>query len=387
MNRPESRKAPSDSPRLLIVHASSDLYGSSRACLTVAEAAVEAGFTTEVLIPDQGPLASELERVGAGIRILDTLVLRRADLRGTGIAHAPRAWLSSARHLWQFSRKHRYDIVHSNCAPTLGGALLARWWGVPHIWHIHELMTNEPLVRGFFSVVLRTADALLATSQAVADQFKSESLRRKTRVAHPGAVVPHNLTTSKPMKREVPVITCVGRLNAGKGQSVLIEAVKILHDGGYPVRLDLVGDVFGNEDQFRDLLVQRVSDLGLDSSVRFLGERRDALELIGDSDVFVLPSTSPEPFGIVVVEAMALGRPVIATRGGGPSEIITNTHDGLLVDPNNPAQIATAVKSLMNHPELVLELTINAADRGRELTPDQLRRTVVTIYRELLASD
>jgi glycosyltransferase involved in cell wall biosynthesis len=320
-----------------------------------------------------------LEDVGATTHVFDPLVLRRSDLRGRRILTTPVRWAHASIRLHAFSRSHRFDLVHSNCATTIGGAYLARRWRVPHVWHVHELF--EGASGRLFERLLRRADLIVAASAAVAQQ-----LPRRCVVAWTGADVPAGIPTSTPLTRTPPVLICVGRLNAWKGQDDLLRAAALLRDRGVRVEVEIVGEVFAREHQFRERLVALTRELGLEDRVRLLGERRDALELVARADIAVVPSAAPEPFGMVVVEAMALGRPVVATDAGGPREIVTHGVDGLLVPPRDPTALAAAIEQRVADPQAARALGAAAHVTARRFTSSALATRVLETHRELLAA-
>jgi len=123
------------------------------------------------------------------------------------------------------------------------------------------------------------------------------------------------------------------------------------------------GSVFGLEPEYFEELKRNAISLGLADRVRFTGFRTDVPRLMAACDVVCHTSRVPEPFGLVVLEAMVLGRPVVATEGGGPSEIIASDADGILVPPEDPGALARAMIALIDDPER--RRTLGA--RGREL--------------------
>ena len=150
------------------------------------------------------------------------------------------------------------------------------------------------------------------------------------------------------------------------------------------INLKLVGEVFASQNHFRQQLEELVTTLELTASVSFLGERRDALQLMANADIVVVPSSQPEPFGIVLIEAMALGRPVVATDAGGPREIVTTGHDGLLVTPGNATALADAIGQLVEDPDNARRLGSNARLTAKKFTPRTLADHALSIYDELL---
>ncbi len=142
-------------------------------------------------------------------------------------------------------------------------------------------------------------------------------------------------------------ILCIAAHNEKKGVDVLIRAFALLRNEGAALALKLVGD-----GELTGELQALAGCLQIGDQVEFLGERNrsDVIKLLKDCEVFVLPSRS-EPFGIVVVEAMACKKPVVASAVGGIPEIIRDGIDGLLVEPDNPTGLAQALTSLLENSE------------------------------------
>jgi glycosyltransferase involved in cell wall biosynthesis len=374
------------SRRILLVHSSAELYGSDKACLAIAQVATREGHDVRIILPADGPLRPRLESVGAKVTVFDALILRRADLRGVRAVGVPFQWGRAALKVRRFSLDHKnqFDVVHAHCMPSVGGLIFAKYLSVPLVWHVHEIFEDSPLARAVFEKALTSADLIVAASRSVQQQFRSEKLRDRTRVAYTGASVPTGTECVKPLKRQVPRVVCVGRLNQWKGQEVLIRSTRLLQDAGVPIETFLIGDVFRSENQFRSRLESLASVLDVTDRVHFLGQRDDAVEQIAKSDVVVVPSTRPEPFGMVVVEGMALGRPVIATDAGGPAEMITDGRDGLLVEPGSPSALASALRSLISDPEWAREMARRAPVTAAKFTPEAMALKVLDAYEEVL---
>jgi glycosyltransferase involved in cell wall biosynthesis len=379
-----------DSPiaerRLLIVHSSADRYGSDLACLRIAAAAAAEGWSLDVLLPSAGPLVDDLRALGINVLVLDPIVLRRADLTGVGPLLLPFRWARGVVALRSFTRgRPAYDVVHSNCAPTLGGALIARWSKARHVWYVHEVFTSSRQRRVFDRLLQRAADLVLACSAAALAQFPRVVEAGMGRVAHTGVEVPADAVVAEPLRAAVPVVVCVGRLNSWKGQEVLVDAIARLRSRGIDVRAELVGSVFRDERHFEERLRSQVDALGIADHVSFLGERRDVLAIVGSADIAVLPSTRPEPFGMALVEAMALGRPVVASSAGGPAEVVTDGVDGLLVRPRDAVALADALQRLIEDPDFARTLGTHAKARAADFSSTSMTTKVLASYDELLA--
>jgi len=155
---------------------------------------------------------------------------------------------------------------------------------------------------------------------------------------------------------EVPLLICVSRLVRQKGLPYLLEAFRLVNHE-MPCHLIIIGD--GPE---RQNLEQLATELGIRDRVDFLGFQTNPFPYIARADVFVLASLW-EGFGIVLIEAMALGTPVVATRAPyGPEEIIEDGVDGLLVPVKNPPAMSRSIVKLLSDPSLRAQL----AERGRE---------------------
>ncbi|GAA3201907.1 glycosyltransferase [Nonomuraea roseoviolacea] len=178
-----------------------------------------------------------------------------------------------------------------------------------------------------------------------------------------------------PVDTALPVLLCVARLSAEKGHRSLLEAQALLARRGRPCTLLLAGD--GPE---RERLEKQAAMLGVD--VRFLGFRMDGAGLLARADVVVLPSTT-EGLSNAVMEAMAAGRPVVATAVGGNPELLEGR--GVLVPPADPAALADGVARLLDDPELARRTAAEARLWAREhLDPRVLRDEHLTLYHRLL---
>jgi len=137
------------------------------------------------------------------------------------------------------------------------------------------------------------------------------------------------------------VIGTVGRLVPVKGHIILLEALRILHDSHQNVRLLVIG-----EGPLRSHLEAEVKRLGLKQVVTFAGHKEQAYDFINMMDIFALPSLH-EGIPMVLLEALALKRPVIASRVGGIPEVVLHGHTGLLIDHSNPAELAAGLKIML----------------------------------------
>jgi glycosyltransferase involved in cell wall biosynthesis len=181
------------------------------------------------------------------------------------------------------------------------------------------------------------------------------------------------------------LVTMVGHLRTWKGQDVLLRAVaELVRRGDRRVHAALVGGPTNSEDEtFIALLHRIVREEGLESRVRFLGARRDALDYMNAADLVVHASTRPEPFGLVVLEALALGKPVMASKLGGPAEVL-RPNAGLLFDPGDPKALAGLLERLAGDAGERERLAAGGTALVREYDISRTVAAVERVYRDLL---
>ena len=177
------------------------------------------------------------------------------------------------------------------------------------------------------------------------------------------------------------LIFCAARLEPEKDIATLIDAMRSVA-AAHPKAICLVAGM-GSEQQ---RLQEQIDRTGLRDSVRLLGFRKDVLSLMSAADIFVLPSLA-EPFGLVLLEAMALGRPAIATDAGGPREIVVDGETGLLVPPADPPALAQAIVRLLEDAELRARFGMNGLRRYEaHFTAERMAKETIEVYRKTVKS-
>lgn len=156
------------------------------------------------------------------------------------------------------------------------------------------------------------------------------------------------LPPGMPKQNAVPVIGMIGCLVPWKGHEVFLKACQIILKQVNAEFL-VIGDTPDGDPGYKNFLMEYAVNLGISESVHFLGHCANVAPFIKKSDIMIHASIEPEPFGRVVLEAMSLGKPVIATAAGGPGEVISNGIDGILVTPGNANSMADAVLKLIQN--------------------------------------
>jgi glycosyltransferase involved in cell wall biosynthesis len=364
-------------------------------------------FHPVVILGSDGPLRLKLQSAGVETHLLP-LNQRVASTSKDSLGLASLLRIGTALHacaytlrLARFLRRFRPDLVHTNSLKAdLCGGIAARLAGLPVIWHVRDRIADDylpaPVARIFRWLCRRVPVAVLANSNATLETLQLARRDRSTivysgvaptfiNVVHDGTyeqqIAPAEVETGvKP-----PRIGLVGRISPWKGQDVFIRAAARVLQYAPNAQFQIIGScLFGEEDYERKVRAL-VKELGLEDSVHFLGFREDVPALIQKMDVLVHASTVGEPFGQVIIEGMAAGKPVVATNGGGVPEIVVEGETGLLVPMGESTPMADAILRLIRDPERAKAM--GAAGVARVKNHFTIQHTVdkiTTLYREVL---
>ena len=252
-------------------------------------------------------------------------------------------------------RRERIDVIHCHLfGPTVEGALVGLLAGVPVIGTIHgrgDLMADERLRRVKFGILNRLVARVVFVSGSLRDYFLAQGSLRRGRTA----VIPNGIDVAaygragrEEQRAELGfgperfVVGALGNLRRVKRYDLFLRAAALLKERSPDYAFVIIGQT--QSALHRELLELRDS-LGLQDMVRFTDFREDVPELLAALDAFALTSDS-EGFSIATVQAMATGLPVVATRSGGPEEILRDGETGVLVETGSPEAIADAVEAL-----------------------------------------
>lgn len=354
--------------KILAVHSSATLYGSDRCLMSIVNGLVMKNNEIHVVLPNPGILADELKKRGARVIFLEALIFRRDILSWSGALKMMMRSPVSVRQLVKLMQREKYDVIYTNTGVTLGGAIAAKMCRIPHVWHFREILKEFSMfLRLYEPVVLILSTRLIFITKAVRDQFTSGRIKEKDRVIYDG-IPTENFTKAAPEKlnRRV-VVTSVGMLAPYKGQDVLLRAIAGVVEAGVDVEVYIVGDVYAGRDDFMDKLSSLAKEHRICDKINLVGFQEDVLPFLEACNIFIMPSTRQEPLGIVILEAMAANRAVIATNGGGAREIIKNNENGLLVPAGNSVAMTKAIIFLAEH----IDDRQRLAARGRAIVMDK----------------
>jgi glycosyltransferase involved in cell wall biosynthesis len=336
------------------------------------------------VLGEDGPLVPLLLATGATVEVLPLADGVRTTSR-TEAGRVPLAGLlDTAAYTLRLARRLRVlrpDAVHTNSLKSaVYGSVAARLARVPVVWHARDRIADDYMPARTAAVVRRLARHLptvvVANSRATAETLQLPP--RRAAVVVPDPYRPGR--EPRPPAADGPVqVVMVGRLAPWKGQHVFLAAfARAL--AGTPHRAVVVGSALFGEDDYAAGLLEQVRELGIADQVEVRGFSDDVEAVLAASDVLVHASTVPEPFGQVVVEGMAAGLTVLAADAGGPAEIVTHEHDGLLYPVGDVERLAGLLAAVAADPGLRARLGEAAAATAAQYRPEALGERFEAVY-------
>jgi glycosyltransferase involved in cell wall biosynthesis len=302
-----------------------------------------------------------------------------------------------ALSLHRIMRSFRPHLVHLNDVLPLNrsGVMASRSVGLPVVCHCRSFDTATPADTRW---LLPGVDGMIFISQAIAQVHLAATPLLRHHAVIPNAVDLGDFAgpvdrgaarASLGVPADAPLIVMAGRISPWKGQHVFLQALAHLranHPQAHGVIVGLAEEVDGPG--YAGSLQDLACSLGLAETLHMVGFRRDMPQVLGASDLVVHCSVKPEPFGRVIIEGMAAGRPVIASDQGGAAEIISDGVDGLLTPAGDPVALAAAIQRLLDDPEQRRRL----GQAGRCTVAQRYQvgahaRSVLAFYERILASE
>jgi glycosyltransferase involved in cell wall biosynthesis len=322
------------------------------------------------------------------------------ELRGTDGSlklhplHTPRTVLELARatrSVRALCRRDRIDVVHAN---SIRASLIASGASAigapPAIAHVRDCLPDGAITGVVARVIRSRAARIVANSAYTLDRFGA---------GRKGVVVHNSVDQDRFSGNGSATAGAGGRFTLGvvaqltpwKGQDDAVRALALVRERHPETRLVLAGSAkfVSAQTRFDNIAFVRrlealIAELGLEGAVEFAGECEDVVSVYRDLDAVLVPSWE-EPFGRAVIEAMAMGVPVIATDVGGPAEIIADRRTGLLAPPRSPARWAAAVGELIEKPELREALAdAGRSEVARRFRPEHHAEAMLGVYRAAL---
>ena len=347
--------------RVLFVDHEHRLSGGERDLIDLLRGFPDGAVEAHLAVPSDGPLADAATALGASVhrfslddrlRSTSRWELSRRPLR---VGREALSASGAARSLAAIVAEVRPDVVHTNSMKAhvlaVPAAVIRRR---PLIWHVRDILEAGWLRRAFGTLGGLAPAAVICISNAVADSLATTPARRRLRVVHNGVrPVPPEPATVAAWREQLGaghddvVVGIVGQIARWKGQDVFLDAAARVAAELPTARFAIVGECLfpENEGDYETALHEQVARLGLGDRVTWTGSVDPVEPVMAAFDVAIHASRLPEPFGRVIVEAMALGVPVVSTTIGAGPELIP-PGAGALVPPGDPIALADAILSI-----------------------------------------
>ncbi len=339
-------------------------------------------FLPVFICPNDDEMAEAARKFGAKVYFID--MPRLSNPLNVSL------WIRTILQLSKVIKQEKIKLVHSNAAlrGSVFGVIAAKINRIPFIWHIHVFYSAR-----FSDIILSfLCDKIIVVARICKKRFFWLGDSRKLIVNHNGvdlhkfeqAKNDGSLRTEFSISRDTSVVGSIGLLHPIKGQDIFLNAAKQVLSLFPETKFLIVGDDDTPRKEYRIKLEDLSKELGITDKVIFCGWRKNIPEVLAAMDIFILPSRI-DHFPLVVLEAMAAAKPVIATRVGGVPELIENGVNGILVDVNDPGKLSAAISEFLQDKAKARKL----ADSGHKRVEDYFTvkantSRVEEVYAELL---
>lgn len=353
---------------VLFVHASSDLYGSDKVLLDLLLNLDRSRFTPIVILPGKGPLFDAIQQAGIEVHDLPLARIARVGFSIAGVLTLAYRSIVSMIAISKVVAGRKIQIVHSNTLAVVSGAFWALLTNTKHLWHVHEIIEHPAIVDKCYPKLVNLLSCkVVANSNATRDWLVSSSQEISSKTITILNGLCYEGVVSKPeiakireycnaSEKEI-VVALVGRINRLKGHRIFVDALEILTARGVrSIRALIVGSPPTGQEQFKTDLSTYIQASNVAGIISFMDFTDNVWPVWAACDVAVVPSTEPESFGMVAIEAMVSHKPVIASNHGGLVEIVEDGITGFLVAPRDAVALTDALEILASDPLRRIEM-------------------------------
>jgi glycosyltransferase involved in cell wall biosynthesis len=367
--------------RIAILDHNPEIGGAEASILTLLRKIDHSQFHVTVMLPSSGSFLEELQKIRIHTNVIPLpmklIRLKRGDILRSFIFIIANLFriqfflMKLCHHLG----RDKFDLVLTNTVKAhLYGSIAAYFCSIPLVWRFHDVLSPgdfSPLLIKFIALFGKVfPERILAVSNITRDHLVKNGVKNsRVQVIFNG--IDHErleIETTKNIRNELKLengtrlVGCIGRIIPQKGQKSLLLAIpEVIRR--YPETFFLIiGDVFLKEEGYKKELLEIIKKNRIEDRVKFTGFRMDIGDIMKSLDILVFPSIAPESFGLSILEAMAIGKPVVASNTGGVSEIIEDGITGMLIEPNHPEQIADRIIRLFSDQEMYDTIAQNAKE-------------------------
>lgn len=354
---------------ILFIHQSAELYGSDKTLLLLLKNLDKNKFKPIVLLPFDGPLKEALENENIEVVIAPVLKLYRKLFTPKNLIGFFKDIKTAFKIVNELHKKYQFTLIYSNTLAVLLGIMFAWKNNIKHLWHVHEIIEKPSLFKKAFVglLSLKSNTHIVYNSQATKVFWELNKI-----IINKGVVIWNGIEIYTPesstselfdirknlflaQPNEI-ILALVGRISRWKGQMILLDAFNNLVQKNENIKLVFVGAPPPNQEKFQEDLEDRISSFKLNDKVLIIPFQNEIHKIWQAIDIAVVPSTEPEPFGMVAIEAMLAHKPIVGSNHGGLTEIIENNATGFLVTPNSVQDLVIALEKLIQNELLRKEM-------------------------------
>jgi glycosyltransferase involved in cell wall biosynthesis len=336
-----------------------------------------------VVTPSRGELNQELEKLS--IPVFVQPLTRWVVSTNGGNVRLLSTWRDALAGLsWRVKAVRRLitrleiDAVYTNTVTCIDGAIAARIASCPHVWHLREQISGNRDLRGLLparitsGIVYALSDHIIVNSRALQAAYARRSSANKTSVVYngvdtelfsPAPACRTRLIEDLGVRSDAKVIGVIGSITPRKCLETVVSAASHVLREIRSAAFVIVGE---GRSEYVNQIKARVAGAGLRESFHFLGWRSDVSQLLPGMDM-LLSASDQEAFGRTLIEAMSCGLPVVATRSGGPEEIVLDGETGFLVPAGDAQAMATAISRILSDASLADRFSRAGRARVEEL--------------------
>lgn len=354
---------------ILFIHQSAELYGSDKTLyFLVHKIKDNPAYNPIVVLPENGPLVDLLEEKGIEVIIMPIIKVSRSVFTFINLVSLPIQAFRLTQKLHEKLNGKEIVLVHSNTIAVLLGAFYAKRYRIKHLWHIHEIIERPILVSKVFSQLIGFMSKWVVYNSKATMNFwcaNNKGLIKKSKVILNGfdrECIKTSLTDQVLIRKNLfkadssdIVIGLVGRINLWKGHHLLLEAFHHLKKTHKNLKLVFVGSAYAGMENLTDKLQSKIVDYNLVNDCEIIPFQNEIFAIWDSIDIAVVPSTEPEPFGLVAVEAMLAKKPVVAAMHGGLTEIIEDNFTGYFFKPLDVCDLTHKLSILIKDKDKILK--------------------------------
>ncbi len=359
---------------ILFLHAGAEMYGADKVMLDLIKRLDKTKFTPFVILPTYGILVDALNEAGVFVTVMPYPIMRRKYFNLKGILQYGFDLVKYTNKIIRFAKEHNIELIHTNTAATLEGSFVSKKLNIPQLWSIHEIIVNPKIMYRFTSMLIaRYSSITITDSSAVKEHlyasgyFKNDDIKVIYNGVDSNRFTPETdcsyLYEEWDIPQDVKIIGMMGRVNSWKGQMDFLKAANIIMAKNPNVYTIFVGSAFEGEEWREQELAKAISESPYKDRIINKGYRTDSEGIYKLYDIFILPSTNPDPLPTVVLEAMATGKPIVGYKHGGVCEMVKENYNGLLAKVCDPVDLASKIEILLEDDALREQMGENSRKR------------------------